>query len=173
MGRLSVLAALALLVGGVSAPSAGSVGAVLPERVPAPLLNAGPMTYYVKLDGRWYASATQPGVATFFLDLTGVRAPLVSMSQCRRSDGQASGFTRWAYYYGPSYFPVYGLRSARLVRQQGPDRRINYLDLETVPGNFICNQEVSPPNLNTPPPPGVGVIFADGFEGIFRSGFER
>ncbi len=168
-----MLAAFALLAGGVSAPSAGSVGAVLPERVPAPLLNAGPMTYYVKLDGRWYASATQPGVATFFLDLTGVRAPLVSMSQCRRSDGQASGFTRWGYYYGPSYFPIYGLRSARLVRQQGPDRRINYLDLETVPGNFICNQEVSPPNLNTPPLPGVGVIFADGFEGIFGSGFER
>ncbi len=168
-----MLAVAVVLAGVASAASASEAGAVLPERVPAPLLNAGPMTYYVKLDGRWYASATQAGIATFFLDLTGVRAPLVSMSQCRRSDGQASGFTRWAYYYGPSYFPVYGLRAARLVRQQGPDRRINYLELETVSSNVICNQEVPAPNLNTPPPPGAGVIFANGFEGVFGSGFER
>lgn len=146
--------------------------AVWPERVPAPLINAGPVEYFVKLDGRWYSSPTATGIPVFYVDLTGVRAPLAAMSGCRRADGQSMPFTRWAFYAGPQFSPVYGLRSAVVQREQGPTGRVTFADLESVHGNVVCTGEVSAPDLSPPPPPSTGEIFRNGFEGLFASGLE-
>lgn len=131
---------------------------------PVPYASAAEVFSYVLLDGHWYETANYNPF--FWYDGTGFFMPGAVMDFCRRSDGVSQQFGGVGFYYGPFFAPVYQIIGFAMRRLPSlPGKAV--IELQSLPGNIICNNEIPPPVSN--------ILFADGFDPgdrLFAAGFE-
>lgn len=159
------------LFAAVGAPANAMTSMPSPKPLPTPYKAAGQLLFFIKLDNRWYDLLEAEPFAPFVtFDRTGLRAFTAHMANCRRSDGQPPQFTPFAFYYGRFLTPIWSIRDPMRYKPGSGLGTVYYFEINTIPGNYICDHEVPNP-FDLP-----DRIFRDGFDGddarIFRGTFE-
>jgi hypothetical protein len=162
--RLALVVSPFVLAAFLSSSASAQTFEVDSPAPPVPYTSAADVFAYVVLDGHWYTTVNYNPF--FWFDGTGFFMPGAVMDFCRRADGQAQQFGGIGFYYGQFFAPVYQITGFSMRQLPSlPGRSV--IELQSQPGNIICNNEV--------PPPVSSIIFADGFdpsERIFTNGFE-
>lgn len=167
MVRLAALLLGVALFAGAGAPADAMTSIPSPKPLPTPYKAAGQLLWFIKLDNRWYDLLAGEPFVTF--DRTGLRAFTARMANCRRGDGQPPQFTPFAFYYGTFLTPIWSIRDPMKYQPGSGPGTVYYLEINTVPGNYVCDHEVPNPfDLNP------DRIFLDGFDDapIFKGTFD-
>ncbi len=156
--------------------------AILPTVTPAtqieapayrpPLQKTVAYDWYVRLDGRWYevdlpAQPTDPFIWIGTSTYASITFFTMHAFYCRRANGQAMVWTPQAVYYGAFLNPIWDLKFP--ITYHFNSSNVLWFEINTNPGDMICDGEVDEPEILPPEPvnPGGGDptrIFGGGFE---------